>query len=444
MSSGHAQGVGVQSVGSRVRKLLLAVPYVQFYLEHPRVLSFGILLTLFSSFGQTFLISIFVPKMLETFSLTTVQFGSLYAAATVSSALCLPFLGKLVDRVHVGRYSLAVGLGLMVACFTVGLAPSVPILFAGIVGLRLTGQGLLTLTAATTMARVFADRRGKALSVSALGYPLGEGLLPLGVVLLINALGWRVSWGLLGMFIGLVLLPLIVQLVKGFPDPDEQVASATHSNEGQTHATTTEWTRRKILGDWRFYAIVPGSLLLPFILTGLFLYQVPLGEFKGWTAERMAAGFIGFAAARFAFSLVVGPLIDRWGAVRLFPYYVLPLAGGLVALHLGSQSWVAIVYLGLAGVSVGMSSSIMTALWAELYGVSAIGSLKGIVSMLGVLSTALAPVVLGWLLDAGVSFGRIVPVAIYVIAGSVVVSAVVSRRVRLAIVSANISPGRDT
>jgi hypothetical protein len=37
----------------------------RFFLTHPRVLSFGVLLTLFSSFGQTFLISIFVPPLLS-------------------------------------------------------------------------------------------------------------------------------------------------------------------------------------------------------------------------------------------------------------------------------------------------------------------------------------------------------------------------------------------
>jgi MFS family permease len=62
------------------------------------MLSFGVLLTLFSSFGQTFLISMFVPRLLETFQLNTAQFGLLYAAATITSALSLPFFGRLIDR----------------------------------------------------------------------------------------------------------------------------------------------------------------------------------------------------------------------------------------------------------------------------------------------------------------------------------------------------------
>ena len=63
--------------------------YLRFFLTHPRALSFGVLLTLFSSFGQTFLISIFVPRLLEEFALNTAQFGALYALATITSAASL-------------------------------------------------------------------------------------------------------------------------------------------------------------------------------------------------------------------------------------------------------------------------------------------------------------------------------------------------------------------
>ncbi|MBI4326718.1 MAG: hypothetical protein HY674_15855 [Chloroflexi bacterium] len=54
------------------------------------MLSFGVLLTLFSSFGRTFLISMLVPRLLEEFALNTAQYGALYAGATLTSALALP------------------------------------------------------------------------------------------------------------------------------------------------------------------------------------------------------------------------------------------------------------------------------------------------------------------------------------------------------------------
>jgi hypothetical protein len=77
--------------------------YLRFFLTHPRVLSFGVLLTLFSSFGQTFLISIFVPRLLIEFRLNTAQFGAIYAGATLASAASLPLLRASVGSGHIAR-----------------------------------------------------------------------------------------------------------------------------------------------------------------------------------------------------------------------------------------------------------------------------------------------------------------------------------------------------
>jgi MFS family permease len=374
------------------------VAYFRFFLTHPRVLSFGVLLTLFSSFGQTFLISIFVPRLLDEFALNTAQFGALYAVATLTSAASLPFFGRMIDRACLRRFSLAVGLGLVLACFTMALATHVAVLFVAILGLRLTGQGLLSLTASTTMARVFEQGRGKALSVSGLGYPLGEGLLPLLVVLLIHTTGWRLSWGILGGFIAVALLPAMHSLLRDF------------ETRRPTHESLHRSARKLALfRDWRFYALLPGSLFLPLVLTALFLYQVPLAEYRGWSAQTMAAAFLGFAVTRMVASLITGPLIDRWSAVRLFPVILLPACAGLLVLSVDASTWVPFVYLAMAGMSQGIASPIMTAVWAEVFGVESLGATKGTVATIGIFTTALGPLLLGWLLNQNVSFATILP-----------------------------------
>lgn len=373
--------------------------YFRFFLTHPRVLSFGVLLTLFSSFGQTFLISIFVPRLLEEFTLNTAQFGALYAGATLTSAVSLPFFGRLMDRITLRAFSLAVGLGLALACFAMALAPNVAVLFIAILGLRLTGQGLLSLTASTTMARVFTEGRGKALSVSGLGYPLGEGLLPMLIVLLIHAAGWRLSWAILGGIIAAVLLPSTVSLLRD--------VEPLHQREIAGHKASC--SRPRLWRDPKFYLLLPGNLFIPCVLTALFLYQLPLAQYRGWSAGTMASAFVGFAVARMAASLAIGPVIDRWGAMHLFPVILLPVSAGLLALSLGSAPGIAFLYLILAGISQGIASPMMTALWAEVYGVESLGTTKGTVATFGIFATALGPLLLGALLKAGVSFGVIVP-----------------------------------
>ena len=132
-----------------------------------------------SSFGQTFFISLFVPRFMADFDLTKGDFGLLYGGCTLLSALCLPLLGSRIDHLELKRYTaLTIG-GLALAALTVSAAPHVALLALGIVGLRLSGQGLLGHISQTVMAREFAASRGKALGVAGLGYPLGEAVLPM-------------------------------------------------------------------------------------------------------------------------------------------------------------------------------------------------------------------------------------------------------------------------
>jgi MFS family permease len=256
----------------------------------------------------------------------------------------------------------------------------------------------LTLTSSTTMARVFVQGRGRALSLAALGYPLGEALLPLAMVLMIGGIGWRWSWGLIGLLIALVLLPAMHLLLRTVP---EHGAAASHA--------ALDTSRSPLLRDGRFYLLMASNLFLPMVLTALFLYQVPLAAAKGWTVQIMAAAFIGFAIARLGGSLLIGPWIDRWGALRLFPFILVPACVGLLILSIGSAPWTAFFYLALAGLSQGVAFPMMTALLAEVYGIDSLGATKGLVSTFSIFATAIGPVLLGWLLKTGVPFSAIVP-----------------------------------
>ena len=50
-----------------------------------------------------------------------------------------------------------------------------------------------------------------------------------------------------------------------------------------------------------------------------------------------------------------------------------------------------------------MGHALRGALWAELYGVAHLGAIRALTVSLMVLSTALAPGLMGWLIDGGVS-----------------------------------------
>ncbi len=390
--------------------------YWNFFRSNNRLVSFGALQTFFSSFGQTFFISLFVPYFIQDFDLTKSSFGTLYSLATLGSAFTLPYLGQWIDRIPLRNYTLFVSIGLIGATLLAALSWHFLILFLALYLLRLFGQGLTSHTAQTAMARYFVKFRGKALSITSLGYPIGEGILPLGFTALIGFIGWRLSFAASALITLLLLIPVSLWMLKTTAtDLNAASASGEESVSPQTREKESRatWSRREVISDGRFYFMIPAVLLLPFIVTGLFLYQIPLAESKGWSTELMATAFTAFAVSRIAFSLFSGPLIDRLSASHWFPFYLLPFTAGLSVLYFFTGSWAALCYMFLAGISMGLSINIKSALWAELYGTRNLGTIKSLFSSLMVFSTAVSPFLFGWLLDQQVPFMDIVLASIF-------------------------------
>jgi predicted MFS family arabinose efflux permease len=382
------------------------VNYLSFALREKRILSFGLSFTFMSSFGQTFLISLFVPYFLEDFSLTNTTFGSMYSIATLVSAGILPYLGKWVDYLPLRKYSLMVATGLLVASLTIALSWHIALLFIGIVLLRLLGQGLSSHTAQTAMARYFVHQRGKALSISSLGYPIGEGILPVAIAALLGVFSWRMTWGLIVLTIALFFIPL-VRLVL-----NEREYELTTDEDSEDDQSESSWEIYQMLfNDYRFWLLIPAVLLPAFWATGLFLYQVSIAEQLSWSATLIASAFVGFAASRIVSSLSIGPAIDYFSARQLFPFYLLPFGAGLLFAFYHPVSWSAFAYMIFIGVSMGMGSNIKSALWAELYGREVIGTVRSLFSSLMVFSTALSPFLMGWAIDKNIAMESIIFVA---------------------------------
>ncbi|MFN3324356.1 MAG: MFS transporter [Bryobacteraceae bacterium] len=363
--------------------------YARFVHRHGAALSFGILVAFASSFGQTFFISLFVPSIGAEFGLDKSGIGSLYGFCTVVSALLLPHLGSRIDTAPLRRYASLSFAGLAAAALLVAAAPNYWVLGLGIAGLRLSGQGLMSHIAQTVMARELGPHRGKALAIAGIGYPLGEAVLPIAIASALAWGNWRVVWGAVAAVAVAVILPGALHLLKR----SGLDGSAAGRIAGTMRPKTREWL------DIRFFLALPAMLVQPFVITGLFLYQLPIAESRGWSPQWIAGAFVAFAAARAFTTLLAGPLIDRFSGVRLLAIHLLPFALGIGILLVGSHPWLAFVYMTLLGVSVGAGSAIGSAVWAELYGTAQVGTVRSFATSFGVLSTALSPPVLGWLLE---------------------------------------------
>ena len=372
-----------------------------------RFLSFGLLLTFLSSFGQSFFIALSAGMIRAEFALSHSAFGMIYSLATLASAVVLLWSGRQIDRFALRPVSFVVCIGFSLACFLMSWSNHFLILLLAIFLLRHFGQGLMGHTATTATIRAFEKERGRALSIVSFGFPLGEAFLPSLGVFLITTIGWRMSWRLAGLLV-ICLLPFLLFLAKqgGSSAPVDQSFKTTTTPKGADEQSVTglnSWTRSEVLRDKRFYLIMPTLLSAPFLLTGFLIHQVHIAEKLEWPLTLLAVSFIIFASTQVLTAFITGLAFDRYGAYKLLRWVILPMGLALLVWIIPFPKYGVCLFMALAGVSYGMSATLSSVFLPEFYGTEHLGSLKAMVESSLICATAAAPLIFGWIFDAGVS-----------------------------------------
>ncbi|MDZ5697759.1 MFS transporter [Chelativorans sp. M5D2P16] len=386
--------------------------FLYFFRENARWLAGGFLLTFFSSFGQTFFISLSAGNIRQEYALSHGTFGMIYMLATLASALTMPRFGQIVDRYSARTVTLIIVPMLALACVSMALSTSIVLLCVTIYLLRLFGQGMMTQNALTAMGRWFSAQRGRAVSLTVLGQNASEAVLPLIFVSLAGLVGWRGSWLVGAGFLVLVALPLIAGLVA--------VERAPRSSDpAPRRATGRNWTRAEVVRDPLFYALLLGVMAPGFISTTIFFHQVYLVELRGWSLEVFASSFTFMAVMTVSFALISGQLIDRFSAVALLPVFLLPLAAACLTLAAFDAQWISFIFMGMLGISYGFSSTLFGAVWPEIYGTRHLGAVRALTVAIMVFATAMGPGLTGYLIDLGVSYPlQIAAMGFYCLAAS--------------------------
>ena len=364
--------------------------YLRFILDNLRSLSYGFLLALFSTFGQTALIAVYGGEVMALYDLTAGEYGLIYMLATLTAIILA---------------------GMGVAClamFAQGFVQSLIFLYVTLLLLRLFGQGLMSHASMTATARDFRRTRGKALSLVSMGHAPGEAFFPYMAVSLMLIFGWRESWLGYGLFCLVAALPLLVWLSS---KPRTPRSKEPEPSEAEVEAAKQGWTRSQVVRDAGFYLLLPAMFAAPCLGTGMFFHQVALVEAKGWPLSAFAAGFTTFAITSTLSGLLAGKLVDAFSARWLIRFVLWPMTlGFLVISWAESPLWVHALML-LVGMTTGFNHTVGTAIWAELYGIAHLGAIRALSASFMVFSTAVGPAAMGLLLDSGLSMSEVLLLA---------------------------------
>ena len=376
-----------------------------------KIIIFGFIFTFFSSFGQSFFLGLFNAPIRNELGITHGQFGNIYAMATIFSSVLLIWVGKKIDEYQIFYYSIFVIILLFLSSLFFSFINSIFLLAIGIFLMRFSGQGLMSHTSTTTISRFFEKSRGKALSTIWFGLSSAEFILPVFVTYFFVIYSWRTVWQGIAIIIILFLPIVIFNTIRSV-----KLESREKDQNPKINLKIKSWRRVEVIKDFRFYIVSLNMLAMPWVATGVFVYQSFITESKMWSIYTIPKAFMVYSITSIITLFFSGFLVDKFTSRKLIPLMNIPLLFAMLVLFYNEQEISAFIFLGLIGVSNGLANVLGSSTWAEIYGVKYIGSIKALTTALMVFSTAFGTAVFGVLIDSGYDIENIALIAgIYII-----------------------------
>lgn len=375
------------------------------------VLAIGALGMFASGPGQSHTFSVFVGPIGKDLGLTGTTIAFAYGSATLVAAFCLPLMGRMIDR-HGARHMLTIiSVLLGCACFAFGMSAGIVWLAIGFASLRFLGQGSLMMGCVNIVSQWFAKKRGFAMSLMGLGFTLSMAIHPPLAQWLIDSVGWRQSWFILGAMTWVLLLIPVVFFVVNKPEdvklrPDGEVLAFDVSEADEKAANTiTGLTLHEALRTPAFYIVATGMCMLSMLVTSLHFFQVSIFANQG-LAPQFASMAFPLSALTMVFCMpLIGRLLDRFPTQWIFSGGLVVMAASLISMTFVKDLPTAIIYAMIFGLNNATTMTFFSFMFARYFGRKHLGSVQGTGQMIGVIGASLGPIPLGYALDQYGEFG---------------------------------------
>jgi len=355
-----------------------------------RIVGLASLVGALSGPGQSIGVSVFREAMALDLDTSDTAVSTAYMVGTLGASMALPRLGRWIDEVGVRRAMTIVAVAFGGVLAHMSLIRHVAWLAVGFLGIRMLGQGALSLAARVSVIHWFERRRGVALGVSMTLTAAGMAVVPLVLSLGVSAWGWRITWMAAA---GVVLVSVLAIARFGMVDrpsdlgqvPDGGVeAPVGGPDDGGPAPSKVDVLRSPAF--WMLAAVASANSLL---ITGMVFHQTNvLGEL-GYSDARAAAMFLPQAIGAIAGGLAFGWASDRRARFLLPAAIALLLAATCLLGGMGTTTTSVFAYSIGLGICTGGGAAVNGALLPALFGLRNIGSVSGLLHVVSVVNSAL-------------------------------------------------------
>ncbi len=375
-------------------------------------------------------LSIFVEPMTHEFGWSRTEISAAVSLGGILGALVSPAIGAFLDR-NGARAVLCLAVLLTgVPVLLLSFTQSLVFFFVFYCTARMSFAGPYDLGIYGSIVNWFVRRRAFATAVATLALMCGLVAMPLIAHFVMQASDWRIAWVAIGATVLLVgLVPTWLLHVRRPEDlgqrPDgERALHGAAADAGTTapvYATEPAFTRRQALGTPAFWLLSLFTLLVYPVQAGISLHQAPLLIERGLDATVAATAVSTFALL----SAIAGFAYGFWPR-RVPLRFALALVGLSLAVSsvlMNSVQTAPVAYgaAALFGLGIGGLLTVLPIAWADYFGRSSYGAIRGVALTIQVVAQAAGPLLSGALRDwTGDYSASLVTFAALAFAGSAV------------------------
>jgi sugar phosphate permease len=371
----------------------------------------------FSGSTEAFpVLGIFLKPITEDFGWSRSTFTAPLTIGGLLGSLVALATGPLVDRFG-SRWALVGAYGILGTAFALMSQMEHLWHYYGLQILaRSMNTGVLTVASAVIIPNWFIVRRGRALSLSNLGFPIGAAVMPLYIQLLISASGWRMAALGVGIVVLAVsLLPTALFLRRRPEDmglapdgwPTDLRETPPPSRSRGPIRTDVSLTLKQAAREPAFYLMTVAGSFWWFGRAGLVLHVYPYLTDGGISANVAVWVLVIHSAAGAGGTLLAGYLRDRYDVRRVLAADIALNAAGVGLLLVVGPAWLALLWGLIYGVAQGASVPLQRLMFADYFGRRHLGSIEGVVRATQNIAQAIGPLAAALAFDAAHSYTAI-------------------------------------
>ncbi|MEZ5341055.1 MAG: MFS transporter [Acidimicrobiales bacterium] len=263
-------------------------------------------------------------------------------------------------------------------------------LAVGFVGIRMLGQGALSMISTVTVQLRFVKQRGLSIGVFAMMGGALMALVPVALTAVIEVVSWRSAWRLSAVFIWCSVVPLGFFGLRSMP----RGLKTAPTTDLVANTPLAGMTRDEAVRTRSFWIIATIATVSSMLSTAFNFHQFDLLGDVGLTETEAASMFLPQTIGAIIAGLLIGIAADRIGT-RYLPLAPMIILLGVHLLGAGlARGPVVFAYSIALGAMGGATRSAVTTLLPTWFGTAHIGAIQGVLTLAVVAGSALGPVAL--------------------------------------------------